>query len=201
MRWPAVMMAIPAVLCCPSVHADPVPIPVPIPVPEPPGFVSTLPAPPVGTAAGIGAAGVAVSAPQLAPAVAGLFMCPGRGASAAVLGSIGGGYCNFAFEQIALPGGIVGTMHVHCEWGSAGSILSLFNCWRVFPGQPDHPALNDPDIIPDGWGVPWALTGPTPDDQWPPPGLAPAQSFSIPTQPSGPPPGPCLLYTSPSPRD
>ena len=70
--------------------------------------------------------------------------------------------------------GVPGDTHIHCEWGGFAPIISMWQCWRVFPGQPDHPALPDPDIIPDGFGVPWPLTGPAPEDQWPPPGLAPA---------------------------
>jgi len=66
----------------------------------------------------------------------------------------------------------------------------MWNCWRVWPGQPDHPAHPDPDIIPDGMGVPWAIMGPSPTDQWPPPGLAPAVDFDHPT---GPFPGPPQL--------
>lgn len=108
-----------------------------------------------------------------------LVLCPGVGAGVNVLG-FGGGYCDYDFQQVQLPGPPgVGTMHVHCEWGGASPIAAGWQCWRVFPGQPDHPRLPDPDIIPDGYGVPWALAGPTPADQWPPLGLAPA-----------PPPGP-----------
>jgi hypothetical protein len=103
-----------------------------------------------------------------APGGIGVFLCPGRGGDAVVLG-IGGGYCDYDF--IRAPTG--GNMHIHCEWGGFAPIITMWNCWRVFPGQPDHPSLPDPDIIPDGMGVPYALTGPTPEDQWPPRGLAP----------------------------
>ena len=116
---------------------------------------------------------------QLAPGEA-VFLCPGVGGSANVVGA-GGGYCDFNFARSA-----AGTGHVHCEWGGFSPILSMWNCWRVFPGQPDHPANPDPDIIPDGWGVPWAILGPTRDDQWPPAGLAPAADFAPPEQPPPP---------------
>lgn len=106
-----------------------------------------------------------------------IFLCPGVGAAANVVG-MGGGYCDFDFRPNNMG-------HIHCEWGGAGVVIQMWNCWRVFPGQPDHPAHPDPDIIPDGWGVPWALLGPTVGDQWPPPGLAPA---SAPPPPPAPPP-------------
>jgi hypothetical protein len=122
------------------------------------------------------------------PGVLGAFLCPGRGADAVVLG-IGGGYCDYAFER--LPGR-PGNTHIHCEWGGFAPIVSMWQCWRVFPGQPDHPALPDPDVIPDAFGVPWALTGPTPDNQWPPPGLAPAGEV-------GPPPLGAVLGSAPGP--
>jgi hypothetical protein len=73
-------------------------------------------------------------------------------------------------------------MHIHCEWGGFVPVVEMWNCWRVFPGQPDHPQLPDPDIIPDGMGVPWAIQGPTPDNQWPPPGLAPFQDLVPPPE-------------------
>jgi hypothetical protein len=107
-----------------------------------------------------------------------LFLCPGVGAAATSLGA-GGGYCDFDFRPNA--GG-----HVHCEWGGLSPVVQVWNCWRVFKGQPDHPAHPDPDIIPDGFGVPWAITGPTPGDQWPPPGLAPAGDLGPPAGPPGP---------------
>lgn len=136
--------------------------------------------------AGLGGPLAVPAIPQLSPAAAGLFLCPGVGAAANVVGGVGGGYCDFAFGQEG---------HVHCEWGGVSIVLDVWNCWRVWRGQPDHPAHPDPDIIPDGMGVPWALLGPTPTDQWPPPGLAPAGSFEPPPPPpppegTGPPPGP-----------
>jgi hypothetical protein len=119
-------------------------------------------------------------------------MCPGRGGAADVLG-LGGGYCDFNFTPVELAPGKFGVMHIHCEWGGARFLLQMWNCWRVFPGQPDHPALPDPDIIPDGMGVPWAITGPAPWDQWPPPGLQDGNALlnapPIDHLP-GPPPGP-----------
>lgn len=146
-------------------------------------FVPTQPLP------GNGAGGVASSAigggiagepgigggPNLSPiAGSALFLCPGVGMAVNILGA-GGGYCDFEFQEVRLPGPPGhGTMHTHCEFGGFAPVAATWQCWRVFPGQPDHPAHPDPDIIPDGWMVPWALTGPNPGDQWPPPGLTPA---------------------------
>lgn len=111
-----------------------------------------------------------------------LFLCPGVGAAATSFGG-GGGYCDFDFR----PSGA----HIHCEWGGFSPVVQTWNCWRVFPGQPDHPRLPDPGIIPDGWGVPWALTGPSVGEQWPPPGLAPSgQLGPAPGPPPEPPPPP-----------
>jgi hypothetical protein len=112
-------------------------------------------------------------------AASALFLCPGVGTATNVLGG-GGGYCDFDFQEVELNGR-VGVMHTHCEFGGFAPIAATWQCWRVWPGQPDHPRLPDPDIIPDGWGVPWAIQGPNPQDQWPPPGLAPV--------PPPPPPG------------
>jgi hypothetical protein len=117
--------------------------------------------------------------PNLSPvAASALFLCPGVGKATNVLGG-GGGYCDFDFQQVQLTNGF-GVMHTHCEFGGFAPVAATWNCWRVYPGQPDHPALPDPDIIPDGWGVPWAINGPTPNDQWPPAGLAPGESFTPP---------------------
>jgi hypothetical protein len=124
---------------------------------------------------------------NFAPGNAALFMCPGIGGSAAVLG-FGGGYCDFNFQPVKLDLKHWGVMHSHCEWGGAAPLVQMWNCWRVWPGQPDHPALPDPDVIPDGMGVPWAIQGPVPSDQWPPPGLAPFPDLL--NQPVGPLPGP-----------
>lgn len=115
-----------------------------------------------------------------------LYLCPGVGTGVNVIGA-GGGYCDFEFES---------TGHIHCEWGGFGPIAHIWNCWRVFPGRPDHPRLMDPDVIPDGWMVPGALTGPTYLDQWPPKGLQPipppppADEPPAPPEGTGPPPGP-----------
>lgn len=111
-----------------------------------------------------------------------LILCPGVGAGADVgfgIGKSGGGWCDFDFT----PSG----MHVHCAWG--GNVLGGggWACWRVFRGQPDTPQLPDPDIVAPGFIASNALTGPTPQDQWPPPGLAPADQLP---PPEGPPPGP-----------
>jgi hypothetical protein len=131
------------------------------------GLVILLPAPtasgdPGGSGNGLG--GEPGISPGLTPGAAALLLCPGVGTAVNVLGA-GGGYCDFNFT-------IEG--HIHCEWGGFIPIAQMWQCWRVFPGQPDHPGRPDPDVIPDGWGVPWAITGPTPQDQWPPPGLTPA---------------------------
>jgi hypothetical protein len=183
-----------ALYCCPAVaHAQPVPIPVPVPVPvpAPPGPGVGLPiaepaqgflgsGPGVGQAPGLGEPGVAILPPTLAPAAAGIFLCPGVGAAGNSFGG-GGGYCDFNFQQLV---GGRGNLHDHCEWGGFVPVVEMWQCWRVFPGQPDHPRLPDPDIVPDGWGTSYALTGPTPDNQWPPAGLIP------PGQPPEPPPPP-----------
>ena len=147
----------------PDAAADPYPSPGPVPAP---GF---------GSPGGPNLGGQLSPDAQLSPGEA-VFLCPGVGAAANVLGA-GGGYCDFNFGRT-----LAGTGHIHCEWGGASPLISVWNCWRVFPGQPDHPAHPDPDIIPDGWGVPWAILGPTVDDQWPPPGLAPAADFAPPEQ-------------------
>jgi hypothetical protein len=127
-----------------------------------------------------------ISTPEIAPQEA-VFLCPGVGGAAVVLG-MGGGYCDFDFTKN--PSG-PGWNHIHCEWGGASPLISMWNCWTVFPGQPDHPAHQDPRIIPDGMGVPWAILGPDKADQWPPPGLAPAADLIPPPAPEeAPPPGP-----------
>ena len=152
-----------ALYCCPAVaHAQPVPIPVPVPVP--------VPAPP----------GPGVGLPIAEPAQGFLGSGPGVGAAGNSFGG-GGGYCDFNFQQLV---GGRGNLHDHCEWGGFVPVVEMWQCWRVFPGQPDHPRLPDPDIVPDGWGTSYALTGPTPDNQWPPAGLIP------PGQPPEPPPPP-----------
>lgn len=159
----------------PDANADPIVQPLPTP-----------PGPGIGGPSGPGLGDESGPNAELAPGEA-VFLCPGVGGSASVLGA-GGGYCDFNFQRTS-----VGTGHIHCEWGGASPIVSMWNCWRVFPGQPDHPAHPDPDIIPDGWGVPWAILGPTPNDQWPPPGLAPAPLPGPPASeapaPEPPPPG------------
>lgn len=155
-------------LSCVTAKADPNVI---APVPVVPGN---------GGLDALGGAGGGLSNPggvNFAPGNAGIFMCPGIGGSASVLG-FGGGYCDFNFQPIKLDADHWAVMHNHCEWGSAAPVLGIWNCWRVFPGQPDHPALQDPDIIPDGMGVPWAIAGPVPSDQWPPPGLATPQDLA-----------------------
>jgi hypothetical protein len=187
---------------CPTADADPVPVPVPIPVL--PGVSNPIAGVGgggggggLGQPSGGGPGGIGVSPPGLAPATAGLFLCPGVGAAGASVGA-GGGYCDFDFQPVALTATTFGIGHIHCEWGGFSVVVNVWNCWRVFPGQPDHPKLTDPDIIPDGMGVPWAIQGPSPTDQWPPPGLAPASAFApppppteaAPMEPTGPPPGP-----------
>jgi hypothetical protein len=158
----------------PNANADPG---VPAPLPSPGGGIGGGPG-----ALGPGGPGGLGSA-NLAPGSASIFLCAGQGGAANVLG-LGGGYCDFNFSLVKLDDkGHFGTMHTHCEWGGAGFLVEMWNCWRVFPGQPDHPGLPDPDIIPDGMGVPWAITGPTPDNQWPPPGLAPAGQVGPPPPP------------------
>ena len=156
----------------PDADADPI---VVIPEPNIGGGIgiATLPASPISPNAGAGGGGPNMNVPPiplLQP-----FLCPGVGMGVNVIGA-GGGYCDFGFEPTPLPNGRFATMHTHCEWGGFGGFGAGWQCWRVFPGQPDHPRLSDPDIVPDGWGVPGALTGPTPTDQWPPPGLAPGHS-------------------------
>jgi len=167
-----------ALMCkMPCAYADP----VPAPIPGPGGGID-----PVGGSVGIGAPGLGGGGPGLSPAA--IFLCPGRGAAVSVVGG-GGGYCDWNFQVVPFGNGHYGVMHDHCEWGGFNPLVEMWNCWRVWPGQPDHPALPDPDIIPDGWGVPWAIQGPTPSDQWPPPGLAPFIP-APPAEPVGPPPGP-----------
>jgi hypothetical protein len=179
-------------LCClsaaPQARSDPIPIPVPVPpnpvLPTPAsGFLGGSPG--IGAAPGLGQPGVAILPPTLAPAAAGIFLCPGVGAAGNAFGG-GGGYCDFEFAPVFLTPTTVGIGHIHCEWGGFVPVVEMWNCWRVWPGQPDHPKLPDPDVIPDGWGVPWAIAGPTPNDVWPPPGLAPAGEVGPPASPSAP---------------
>ena len=178
----------------PKAHGDPIPI-----VPPMPGGGFGGPALGLAAAAGAiggpgggaglsgggltGGPGIVATLPNLAPATAGIFLCPGVGAAGSAVGG-GGGYCDFNFAPVVLSATTVGVSHIHCEWGGFVPIVEMWNCWRVWPGQPDHPKLPDPDIIPDGWGVPWAIGGPTPNDVWPPPGLAPAAELG---NQSGPP--------------
>jgi hypothetical protein len=172
----------------PDADAQPAPAP-----PAPPVVSNALPS----GGAGLGAGGAgegpgAFAGGNISPgAAAALFLCPGVGTAVSVLFG-GGGYCDYNFERVEIRPGLWGNMHSHCEWGGAPPVAEAWNCWRVFPGQPDHPRLTDPDIIPDGWGVPWAITGPRPDDQGPPPGLAPASLVGPPLPPEPPPPPPDL---------
>lgn len=171
----------------PDADADPVPVNPIVPAPSVP----------FGGEPGIGTGpGIDSTSPNLSPAAATIFLCPGIGGAANVFGG-GGGYCDFNFQPVRLSEHHYGIMHIHCEWGGFAPIIEMWNCWRVFPGQPDHPGLPDPDIIPDGWGVPWAIRGPSPGDQWPPPGLAPAPQLTAPPEtappeglPGPPPPEP-----------
>ena len=117
------------------------------------------------------------------PGAPAIFLCPGVGAAGGAVGG-GGGYCDFDFIPVKLSATTEGVGHIHCEWGGFTPLLTVWNCWRVWPGQPDHPKLPDPDIIPDGWGVPFAIAGPTPNDVWPPPGLAPAGQVGPPPPPA-----------------
>jgi hypothetical protein len=142
--------------------------------------------PGIGQAPGLGAPGLGGGGAELSPAEATIFLCPGVGGAASVLG-FGGGYCDWGFQTVPLTATTYGVSHFHCEWGGAAPLIEMFNCWRVFPGQPDHPAHPDPDIVPDGFGVPWAIRGPSPTDQWPPPGLAPAAAFEPPPPATEPP--------------
>jgi hypothetical protein len=88
-----------------------------------------------------------------------LILCPGVGAGANIIGA-SGGYCDYGFS----PGGA----HIHCEWGGFNPIAGGWQCWRVWRGQPAHPRLPDPDIVPDGAPPrPDALWGPSPEDQSP----------------------------------
>lgn len=122
---------------------------------------------------GIGAPGIGGEPginPGASPAAAAVLLCNGVGQGLVIAGA-GGGWCDFDFTHIP---GVPGAMHTHCEGGGFNPIVVTWQCWRVFPGQPNHPRLADPDLVPDGWGVPWAITGPSPNDQWPPPGLTPA---------------------------
>jgi hypothetical protein len=174
----------------PDANADPIPgVPL-IPGPPAPIGPSQLPSTGQGflsrTPGLVEPGGIAVTPPALAPAAAGLFLCPGVGAAGASVGG-GGGYCDFSFTPVQLSATTMGILHYHCEWGGFTPIVDAWNCWRVWPGQPDHPKLPDPDIVPDGWGVPWAINGPTPNDQWPPPGLFQAPP---PGEPFPPPPPP-----------
>lgn len=170
--------------------------PMPNPIPAPPG-PQQLPSGGGGSSGGgggaelgpgggtLGVQGLGITLPY-APAI---FLCPGVGAAGGSVGA-GGGYCDFSFLPVQLTPTTYGVGHIHCEWGGISPIVSVWNCWRVFPGQPDHPAHPDPDIIPDGWGVPWAIQGPAPSDQFPPPGLAPGRELLAPPEPEGPLPGP-----------
>src|SRR6516165_5976174 len=191
----------------PDADADPI-----VPVPGPP----TLPGGgalggalsgalgDIGGGGGAGAAGAGIGGNQTGPGGGGIFtpsfgisnpgapaifLCPGVGAAGGAVGG-GGGYCDFDFVPVRLSATTEGIGHIHCEWGGFTPLLTVWQCWRVWPGQPDHPKLPDPDIIPDGWGVPWAIAGPTPNDVWPPPGLAPAGEVGPPAPPS--PPVPAL---------
>jgi hypothetical protein len=158
----------------PDADAQPAPVQ---PLPTPPGGGSGEFGGGIAGEPGIG------GGPNLSPvAASALFLCPGVGIAVNVLGG-GGGYCDFDFVPVELANRSFGVMHIHCEFGGFAPVAASWQCWRVFPGQPDHPRLPDPDIIPDGMGVPWAIGGPNPQDQWPPPGLAPA-----PEPPPGPPP-------------
>jgi len=161
------------------------------PVPPPPVPVPIGGAPGIGQGPGLGAPGLGGGGPGLSPAAATIFLCPGVGGAANIIGA-GGGYCDFDFQTVQLTATTSGVMHAHCEWGGFNPLIEMWNCWRVFPGQPDHPAHPDPDIVPDGFGVPWAILGPSPADQWPPPGLAPAAAFGPPTSP--PPPSPPPMF-------
>ena len=116
----------------------------------------------------------AVSAP-----VEAVFLCPGVGSATLIFRAAGGGYCDFGFGSWG---------HTHCEWGGFAPVAASWQCWRVWRGQPDHPRLPDPDIIPDGYMVPWALNGPSKGDQWPPPGLQPIPPPPPPGPPDAPPP-------------
>jgi hypothetical protein len=111
-----------------------------------------------------------------------LVLCPGLGGGVNILGG-GGGWCDYGFELVEIKPGIWGNLHTHCEWGGFAPVAAGWQCWRVFPGQPDHPRLLDPDVIPEGWMLPGALTGPTPDDQWPPKGLQPIPPPPPPPEP------------------
>jgi hypothetical protein len=147
------------------------------------------PVPGINVGGGVGEAGgpgIIGAVPNLTPAQASIFLCPGVGGAANVVG-FGGGYCDFDFAPVQLTGATFGVMHIHCEWGGGNPFVEMWNCWRVWPGQPDHPAHPDPDIVPDGMGVPWAINGPNPADQWPPPGLAPAAALIPPPTPPEPP--------------
>jgi len=159
-----------------------------------------------GAGGGAGAAGAGIGGNETGPGGGGIFtrdfgisnpgapaifLCPGVGAAGGAIGG-GGGYCDFDFIPVRLSATTEGIGHIHCEWGGFTPLLTVWQCWRVWPGQPDHPKLPDPDIIPDGWGVPWAIAGPSPNDQWPPPGLAPAAAFEPPTSP--PPPAPPPMF-------
>jgi hypothetical protein len=187
-----------ALFWSPDANANPDPAPAP-PVPGIGQLPSGIGNPGFGALSGgaeLGPGGY-VNAPlggePAAPEAPAIFLCPGVGAAGGALG-FGGGYCDFDFRRVALSAGTHGVMHTHCEWGS-GAILGMWNCWRVFPGQPDHPALPDPDIVPDGYGVPWAIRGPAPEDQFPPPGLAPAAAMP----PPEPTPGPLPPSATPEP--
>jgi hypothetical protein len=169
----------------PSATAQPFPVPAP---PIDPGYGNSSP---IGGNVELGGAPGVFSGPNISPgSLSAVFLCPGVGIAVNVLGG-GGGYCNFNFIEQVMPGGQVGNMHTHCEWGGFSPIANTWQCWRVFPGQPDHPRLPDPDIIPDGMGVPWAITGPTLGNQWPPPDLVPGEQLlnAPPPEPHGVAPG------------
>jgi hypothetical protein len=196
----------------PDAEADPI-----IPVPGPPTLpgggalgeaLGAIGGSRGGGAGGAGAAGAGIGGNETGPGGGGIFtpdfgisnpgapaifLCPGVGAAGGAVGG-GGGYCDFDFVPVRLSASTEGIGHIHCEWGGWTPLLTVWQCWRVWPGQPDHPKLPDPDIIPDGWGVPWAINGPTPTDQWPPPGLAPGASFAPPPPDTPPPPPPPPMF-------
>lgn len=182
--WLSVLMLMGMAFAITPAKADPAPV---MPPPVINGGAESLPGA-GNTLGGEPGGGGGPNLPNISPgALAALFLCPGVGMAVNVLGG-GGGYCDYSFTREG---------HIHCEWGGFSPIANAWQCWRVFPGQPDHPSHLDPDIIPDGWGVPWAILGPYPGDQWPPPGLAPASAFQGPNPPEAPPPPPPALGLPP----
>ncbi|HEY1412181.1 MAG TPA: hypothetical protein VGF36_08570, partial [Rhodopila sp.] len=134
MRAALAVLALPALWLCAPAGADPGP------------GVPGVPALPFGGGPGIGTGpGIDSRQANLTPAAATIFLCPGVGGAANVLG-FGGGYCDFDFQPVQLTPTSFGVMHMHCEWGGAAPLVEMWQCWRVFPGQPDHPAHPDPDI-------------------------------------------------------